>query len=206
MDRHAFGDFPVGPSGARSSCHRHAWRWTPDGKFLRPACGQHRQPRRLHGGRVRRRADQPISASARLDLQCSRDCVARAGGADQYHADRRHAGPGLRRGGQHHRAPDRCGGTAMWFRSYRSSPAQFCHHDADDQRPELHRRQRRLPQPLRHRDQQRRPERIFRHAAGDSEANGRRRGIGVACHIKATGGLPTENVDIRFEPDGTRCR
>ena len=37
----------------------------------------------------------------------------------------------------------------------------------------------------------------------ESETNGRRRGIGVACHIKATGGLPTENVDIRFEPDGS---
>ena len=36
-----------------------------------------------------------------------------------------------------------------------------------------------------------------------SETNGKRRGIGLACHIKATGGLPTENVDIRFEPDGT---
>jgi aerobic carbon-monoxide dehydrogenase large subunit len=36
-----------------------------------------------------------------------------------------------------------------------------------------------------------------------SEARGRRRGIGLACHIKATGGLPTENVDIRFEPDGS---
>jgi carbon-monoxide dehydrogenase large subunit len=36
-----------------------------------------------------------------------------------------------------------------------------------------------------------------------SEAKGKRRGIGLACHIKATGGLPTENVDIRFEPDGS---
>jgi aerobic carbon-monoxide dehydrogenase large subunit len=36
-----------------------------------------------------------------------------------------------------------------------------------------------------------------------TETNGKRRGIGLACHIKATGGLPTENVDIRFEPDGT---
>ena len=34
-----------------------------------------------------------------------------------------------------------------------------------------------------------------------SEALGKRRGIGLACHIKATGGLPTENVEIRFEPD-----
>ncbi|HBK04730.1 MAG TPA: carbon monoxide dehydrogenase [Acetobacteraceae bacterium] len=36
-----------------------------------------------------------------------------------------------------------------------------------------------------------------------SEANGQRRGIGLACHIKGTGGLPTENVDIRFEADGS---
>ena len=36
-----------------------------------------------------------------------------------------------------------------------------------------------------------------------SEMNGRRRGVGLACHIKGTGGLPTENVDIRFEPDGS---
>ncbi|HEY0182424.1 MAG TPA: xanthine dehydrogenase family protein molybdopterin-binding subunit [Rhodopila sp.] len=36
-----------------------------------------------------------------------------------------------------------------------------------------------------------------------SEAAGKRRGIGLACHIKGTGGLPTENVDIRFEADGT---
>ena len=36
-----------------------------------------------------------------------------------------------------------------------------------------------------------------------SETNGKRRGIGLACHIKGTGGSPTENVDIRFEPDGT---
>jgi carbon-monoxide dehydrogenase large subunit len=36
-----------------------------------------------------------------------------------------------------------------------------------------------------------------------SETSGKRRGIGLACHIKGTGGLPTENVDIRFEPDGS---
>jgi carbon-monoxide dehydrogenase large subunit len=36
-----------------------------------------------------------------------------------------------------------------------------------------------------------------------SETNGKRRGVGMACHIKATGGLPTENVYIRFEPDGS---
>nr|WP_294519213.1 xanthine dehydrogenase family protein molybdopterin-binding subunit [uncultured Rhodopila sp.] len=36
-----------------------------------------------------------------------------------------------------------------------------------------------------------------------SETIGKRRGIGLACHIKATGGAPAENVDIRFEPDGS---
>ncbi len=37
----------------------------------------------------------------------------------------------------------------------------------------------------------------------NSEARGKLRGLGFACHIKATGGNPSENVDIRFEPDGT---
>ncbi|MBS0561011.1 MAG: xanthine dehydrogenase family protein molybdopterin-binding subunit [Proteobacteria bacterium] len=32
---------------------------------------------------------------------------------------------------------------------------------------------------------------------------GRLRGLGYAYHIKGTGGLPHENVDIRFEPDGS---
>ena len=36
-----------------------------------------------------------------------------------------------------------------------------------------------------------------------SEARGRLRGLGFAYHIKGTGGSPEENVDIRFEPDGT---
>src|SRR6266851_3913259 len=34
-------------------------------------------------------------------------------------------------------------------------------------------------------------------------ARGYLRGLGYAYHIKGTGGSPTENVDIRFEPDGT---
>jgi carbon-monoxide dehydrogenase large subunit len=38
---------------------------------------------------------------------------------------------------------------------------------------------------------------------GDSEARGLLRGLGFAYHIKATGGSPHENVEIRFEPDGT---
>jgi aerobic carbon-monoxide dehydrogenase large subunit len=37
----------------------------------------------------------------------------------------------------------------------------------------------------------------------DSEARGVRRGLGIAYHIKGTGGSPHENVDIRFEADGT---
>ena len=37
----------------------------------------------------------------------------------------------------------------------------------------------------------------------DSEARGLFRGLGFAYHIKGTGGSPTENVDIRFEADGT---
>ncbi len=36
-----------------------------------------------------------------------------------------------------------------------------------------------------------------------SEARGMLRGLGFAYHIKGTGGSPAENVDIRFEPDGT---
>ncbi len=36
-----------------------------------------------------------------------------------------------------------------------------------------------------------------------SERRGYLRGLGFAYHIKGTGGSPSENVDIRFEPDGT---
>ena len=37
----------------------------------------------------------------------------------------------------------------------------------------------------------------------DSEARGLLRGLGFANHVKGTGGAPSENVDIRFEADGT---
>ncbi len=37
----------------------------------------------------------------------------------------------------------------------------------------------------------------------ESEAKGRLRGLGFAYHIKGTGGSPHENVDVRFETDGT---
>ena len=36
----------------------------------------------------------------------------------------------------------------------------------------------------------------------ESERRGRLRGLGFAYHIKATGGPPDENVDVRFEVDG----
>jgi carbon-monoxide dehydrogenase large subunit len=37
----------------------------------------------------------------------------------------------------------------------------------------------------------------------ESETRGLLRGLGFAYHIKGTGGSPSENVDIRFEADGT---
>ncbi|MGE0222350.1 MAG: xanthine dehydrogenase family protein molybdopterin-binding subunit [Acetobacteraceae bacterium] len=37
----------------------------------------------------------------------------------------------------------------------------------------------------------------------ESQERGRLRGLGFAYHIKGTGGPPQENVDIRFEDDGT---
>lgn len=43
----------------------------------------------------------------------------------------------------------------------------------------------------------------FAARRADSEAHGFLRGLGFACHIKGTGGSPHENVDIRFEPDGS---
>jgi carbon-monoxide dehydrogenase large subunit len=43
----------------------------------------------------------------------------------------------------------------------------------------------------------------FEDRRRDSAARGKLRGLGYAYHIKGTGGSPTENVDIRFEPDGT---
>jgi carbon-monoxide dehydrogenase large subunit len=43
----------------------------------------------------------------------------------------------------------------------------------------------------------------FAERRRQSEAAGRLRGLGFAYHIKGTGGSPDENVDIRFEPDGS---
>ena len=43
----------------------------------------------------------------------------------------------------------------------------------------------------------------FAARRADSEARGLLRGLGFAYHIKGTGGSPHENVDIRFDPDGT---
>ena len=43
----------------------------------------------------------------------------------------------------------------------------------------------------------------FAARRADSERRGCLRGLGFAYHIKGTGGSPHENVDIRFESDGT---
>ena len=43
----------------------------------------------------------------------------------------------------------------------------------------------------------------FAARRSDSAARGKLRGLGFAYHIKATGGSPHENVDIRFEDDGS---
>ncbi len=43
----------------------------------------------------------------------------------------------------------------------------------------------------------------FAARRNESAAQGLLRGLGFAYHIKATGGPPHENVDIRFEPDDT---
>jgi carbon-monoxide dehydrogenase large subunit len=43
----------------------------------------------------------------------------------------------------------------------------------------------------------------FAERRKESDGRGLLRGLGFAYHIKATGGSPHENVDIRFEPDGT---
>jgi aerobic carbon-monoxide dehydrogenase large subunit len=43
----------------------------------------------------------------------------------------------------------------------------------------------------------------FAARRADSEARGLLRGLGFACHIKGTGGSPHENVEVRFEADGT---
>ena len=43
----------------------------------------------------------------------------------------------------------------------------------------------------------------FAARRGDSAARGQLRGLGFAYHIKGTGGSPSENVDIRFEADGS---
>jgi carbon-monoxide dehydrogenase large subunit len=43
----------------------------------------------------------------------------------------------------------------------------------------------------------------FAARRSESDKRGLLRGLGFAYHIKGTGGSPHENVDIRFEPDGT---
>ena len=75
--------------------------------------------------------------------------------------------------------------------------------DADDQRGRQPGRQRRLPRDLRARARARPTSPALPRGAAASEARGWLRGLGFAYHIKGTGGNPSENVDIRFEADGS---
>ena len=134
MDRHAQRGLRLRPPGARPSGRGGAGARC--GRKVPGAAGQQRgQHRRLHGGRRRRGADQPVCASARQHLRNSRDCAARRDGAEQHHADRRDARPRICRGGEYHRAADRCGGAAVRLRSRGTAPPQHGARrgDADDQ-------------------------------------------------------------------------
>ena len=203
MDRHPQRGVSRRPSGARPS-----GRGRAGARRRRPFSGaarrQHRQCRRLSGQR-RRRADLPVCPSAGHGLSHPGDRAAGRGGADQHRADRRHPRSGLCRGGQHHRAADRRGGPAMRLRPRRAAAPQHGpgRGDADDQRPGQHRRQRRLRGDLRSRAGCGPMSRALPARRRESEARGFLRGLGFAYHIKGTGGSPHENVDIRFEADGT---
>ena len=41
----------------------------------------------------------------------------------------------------------------------------------------------------------------FAARRAQTETNGQLRGLGIACHIKGTGGLPEENIEFRFNDD-----
>ena len=134
MDRHAQRGLRLRSPGARPSGRGVAGARC--GRQVPGAAGQQRgEYRRLHGGRRRRGADQPVCASARQHLRNSRHRAARRDGAEQHHADRRDARPRLCRGGERHRTADRRGGAAVRLRSRGTAPPQHGarHGDADDQ-------------------------------------------------------------------------
>ena len=134
MDRHPQRGLRLRPPGARPSGRGVAGARC--GRKVPGAAGRQRgEHRRLHGGWRRRGADQPVCAPARQHLRNSRNRAARCDGAEQHHADRRDARSRLCRGGECHRAADRCGGAAVRLRSRGTAPPQHGARrgDADDQ-------------------------------------------------------------------------
>ena len=131
--------------------------------------------------------------------------LAHRGGADQHRADRRHPRTRLCRSGQHHRAADRQGGARMRLRPRRAAPPQPSAGggDADDQRVWQQGRQRRLSRDLRP-GARRAP---MSPALPRGAATARRAGGCAASASPITSRRPaarrSENVDIRFEADGT---
>ena len=176
-----------------------------DGQVPGAAGRQRRQSRRLSGGQRRRRADLPVRASAGHGLPIPAIALHVAAVLTNTAPIGVTARPGLCRDGQHHRAADRRGGAAMRLRPRRTAPPQHGagRGDADDQRVRLHGRQRRLSPRPSTRALAAADVAGFAARRRDSEARGLLRGLGFAYHIKATGGSPHENVDIRFEADGT---
>ena len=175
----------------------------------RPVSGaarrQHRQPRRLHGGRFGRGADQPVS----------RICKARVYDipaiALHVRAVLTNTTPiGVTRGpgfGEAVNIIERlidAAARAMRFRPHRPPPAQF--------RPAttpmtnalgLRRRQRRFPRAI---STWRWPTPTWRLPARRRDSEAQRQAPRHRPRLPHQGHrrLPTENVDIRFEPDGTR--
>ena len=149
MDREPRRGFSRRPPGARPA-GKGGIGARRRGAFPGVAGRQHRQSRRLPRQR-RRRADLPVRAPARDGLPHPGDRIACRGRVHQYAADRRHARPGLCRGGQHHRAADRPRGPAMRLRPRRIAPTEPGPGggDADDERLRQQGRQRRFPGDLR---------------------------------------------------------
>ena len=143
VDRHAQRRLCVRPSGARSPCGGGAGAgcgWA----FLGLRVTSVANVGAYMAGGVRRGADQPVCPPARQHIRGARCRVARRGGAEQHHADWRHACAGLCRIGEYHGTADRRRGQAMRLRPRGFAPAQHgagrCH--ADDQRAWFQRGQR----------------------------------------------------------------
>ena len=150
VDREPQRGVPVRSPGARSPCGCGAGAGC-GGEVPGAAGGERGEYRRLYGGRRRRGADVSVCAPAGHRVCHSGDRPDRRGGGDQHRADRRDQGARLCRDGEHHRAADRRGGAAGWFRSGRVAADQHGAggRDADDQRLRAGRGQRRFSRHVR---------------------------------------------------------